>query len=129
MAALPRVHHENFDMRLLLLLLPALALILLGAHFFRAAEWPLVVASAVLLALLVPLAVWPRGWLLRLLQAALLLGSAEWLWTALLLMQQRLALGQPWLRMALILAAVAAFTAVAALLLPAATRRRTPTRA
>ena len=98
------------DMRALLLL-PALALSLLGAHFYRASAWPLVLACVVLVVLLAR----PRAWVARLVQWALVLGAAEWLWTAFLLWQQRLALGQPWLRMSLILGAVAVFTAAAAL--------------
>ena len=94
-----------------LLLLPALALSLLGAHFYRAAAWPLVGLCVVLAVLLA----WPRAWVARLVQAALVLGALEWLWTALWLVQQRLALGQPWLRLALILGAVAVFTAASAL--------------
>ncbi|MDP1646729.1 MAG: hypothetical protein Q8M01_00795 [Rubrivivax sp.] len=102
-----------------LLLLPALALSLLGAHFYRASAWPLVLACGVLVVLLAR----PRLWVARLVQTALVLGSAEWLWTALLLVQQRLALGQPWLRMALILGAVAAFTAASALVFRSAALR------
>ena len=64
-----------------------------------------------------------RGWLHRLrftlarrtLQLGLLLGTAEWLWSAFSLVQQRLALGQPWKRLALILLAVALGTAASAL--------------
>jgi len=95
------------------LLLPALALCLLGAHFYRASAWPLVLACGVLVVLLA----WPRVWTVRLVQTALVLGAAEWLWTAYLLVQQRLALGLPWQRMALILAVVAVFTAASALVL------------
>ena len=102
-----------------LLLLPALALSLLGAHFYRASAWPLVLACGVVVVLLA----WPRRWVARLVQVALLLGAAEWLWTAYLLVQQRLALGQPWQRMALILCAVAAFTAASALVFRSAALR------
>lgn len=98
-------------MRVLLLLLPALALILLGVHFYRAAAWPLVLLCLVLVALLA----WPRAWVARLVQGALMLGAVEWLWTAFLLVQQRQALGQPWLRMSLILGVVVLFTAGSAL--------------
>lgn len=94
-----------------LLLAPALALLLLAAHFYRAAAWPGVLAALALLALLGL----RRTWVPRVLQLALLAGAAEWMWTAALLAQQRLALGQPWLRMALILGAVALLTLAAAL--------------
>jgi hypothetical protein len=94
-----------------LVLLPALALGLLGAHFYREAAWPLVGLCVGLVVLLA----WPRAWVARLVQAALALGALEWLWTAGWLVQQRLALGQPWLRLALVLGAVAVFTVASAL--------------
>jgi hypothetical protein len=91
-----------------LLALPALALLLLGAHWLRSGTTPGVVACVLGLGLL---ALAPtRGWARGLLQAGLALGAAEWAWTAWLLVQQRQALGQPWLRMALILALVTALT-------------------
>lgn len=93
------------------LLAPLLALVLLAAHFYRAAAWPWLLATLALL----PLLALRRAWVPRVLQGALLAGAAEWLWTAALLAQQRLSLGQPWLRMALILAAVALLTLGAAL--------------
>lgn len=106
-----------------LLLLPALALTLLGAHFYRAAAWPLVGLCVVLLLLLVVQLARPRAGSARLVQVALVLGALEWLWTAFLLVQQRLALGQPWLRLALILGAVAVFTAASALVFRSAALR------
>ena len=115
-AAAPDLH--QLDMRAVVLL-PALALGLLGAHFYRASAWPLVLACGVLVVLLA----WPRVWAARLVQAALLLGAAEWLWTAYLLVQQRLALGLPWQRMALILGAVTVFTAASALVFRSAALR------
>lgn len=97
-----------------LLILPTLALALLGAHFYRAGTWP---AVGVCVALVILLLLWRRPWVPRLLQAGLALGTLEWLWTTVLLAQQRLALGQPWQRMAMILLAVAVFTAASALVL------------
>lgn len=94
-----------------LLILPTLALALLGAHFYRAGTWPAVLACVGLVAVMV---LWRRPWVPRLLQAGLALGTLEWLWTTFVLAQQRLALGQPWLRMTLILLAVTVFTAVSA---------------
>ncbi len=101
----------NRPTRTWLLLAPTLALLLLAAHFYRAAEWPWVLASLALL----PLMALRRAWVPRLLQLALLVGAAEWVWTAAVLAQQRLALGQPWVRMACILGAVALLTLAAAL--------------
>jgi hypothetical protein len=90
---------------LALLGLPALALALLAAHFWRGGETLGVAACAAGLALL--LAAPSKPWARRLLQWGLFAGTFEWAWTALLLVQQRQALGQPWQRMALILALVA----------------------
>lgn len=91
--------------------IPALlALLLLGAHFLRFGRLALV---ALCLLLLGPLFV-PRRWAQRLVSAALALGSLVWLWTLGEDVQQRLAFGMPWLRLAAILGAVALFTAWAA---------------
>lgn len=94
--------------------LTVIALLLLAAHFWRAGEWwgvGLSLAGLVLLPIGQP-------WARRLLQALLLAGMLEWLWTGALIAQERVALGMPWGRMALILGAVACLTGAAALLLP-----------
>ena len=54
---------------------------------------------------------------------ALVLGALEWLWTAWWLVQQRLALGQPWLRLAFILGLVAVLTVASALVFRSAALR------
>ena len=99
-----------------LIALPALALLLLGAHYLRSGTLPGLAACAFGLVLLglAPSRRWARG----LLQVGLAAGAVEWIWTALLLVQQRQALGQPWLRMALILALVAALTLAGIATLP-----------
>jgi hypothetical protein len=97
-------------MHVVWLLAPGLALTLLGAHFWRAGAWPLVALSAAFLMLLAL----PRSGVVRVVQAALVLGALEWLRTACGFVQARLALGQPWMRLAIILGAVALFTAAAA---------------
>jgi hypothetical protein len=107
-------------MTILLLLAPVLSLAVLTAHFYRAGTWWLALASAVLKTLLAL----PRAWVARLVQACLLAGGVEWLWTTFILVQQRLALGQPWVRLAVILAAVALATAASALVFRAARLRR-----
>ena len=94
-----------------LLAFPALAFVLLGAHFYRASAWLGLVACVLLLLLLA----WRRPWVPRMLQLGLLLGAVEWLWSGAWLVQQRLALGQPWKRLALILLVVALCTAASAL--------------
>jgi hypothetical protein len=102
-----------------LLLLPALALLLLGAHFFRAALVPLTVVCHGLIALLFVRARWAR----LVLQVALALGTLEWLRTAWEFASARAALGQPYTRLLVILGGVALLTALAALLLQTRTAR------
>lgn len=102
-----------------LLLLPALTLLLLGAHFFRAALVPLTVVCLGLIALLFVRARW--AWLA--LQAALALGTIEWLRTAWDFASVRAAMGQPYTRLLVILGSVALVTALAALALRTRTAR------
>ena len=92
------------------LILPLLALLLLAGHFYRA-DWllPAALSAALTLLLLVP-----RPWAARTLQVALLLGAVEWLRTLAAFAAMRVAVGQPYLRLVLILGAVAAFTLLAA---------------
>jgi hypothetical protein len=97
---------------------PFVALLLLGAHFYRAG-WTWLAAAAVALTLLLAV---PRPWAARTVQAALVLGAVEWLRTLATLVALRLAMGQPWLRLAVIVGAVAALTLVAAWLI----QRRAP---
>lgn len=97
--------------------------LLMAAHLFRGQHYALV-----LLSLLMPLLLLiPRRWIARAIQLGLLISAAEWVRTAAKLMQERTASGQPYLRMALILGAVALFTLGAALIfqLPAMRRRYT----
>jgi hypothetical protein len=97
---------------LLLHLAPVvLAVLLLGAHFYRAgALWLAALAVAALALLFVrrPLAA-------RALQAGLVAGAIEWVRTLATLAAERVSFGQPYARMALILGAVALVTALAAL--------------
>ncbi len=90
--------------------LPVLALLLLAAHFFRAALFPLAALSFASIALLFV----RQRWAARVLRVALLLGALEWLRTAWSLASDRAASGRPYLRMLAILGAVAAVTLAAA---------------
>jgi hypothetical protein len=99
-------------LRILRFMLPALALVLLAAHFFRGGLISLAAFSLGLVALLFV----QRSWAHRALQAALALGALEWLRTAWSLAAQRAAAGEPYGRLLLILGAVAAITVVAAVL-------------
>ena len=93
-----------------LLLLPALALVLLAAHFLHAGLW----LPATLALLLIGLLAVPRPWAARVLQLVLALATVEWLLTAVVRAQMRMAHDEPYLRLAVILGAVAIFTAIAA---------------
>jgi hypothetical protein len=97
-------------------LLPALALLLLGAHFFRAGLVPVTVVCVGMIALLFVRAPWAA----RTLQVALALGTVEWLRTAWVVASARAAVGEPYARLLLILGGVALVTALAALVLRAA---------
>jgi hypothetical protein len=90
--------------------LPALALLLLAAHFYRAGALLLAAVSFGCVALLFV----SRPVAARALQGILVLGTLEWLRTAWVLAQHRIDAGLPYLRMVAILAVVAAVTAVAA---------------
>lgn len=92
------------------LFLPVLACVVLAAHFYRAQLLPLALLSAMLPLLLAV----PRAWAVRVLQVALVLGALEWLRTLAEFSAIRIAMGQPYLRLMLILLAVAAFTAASA---------------
>ena len=104
-------HHEG--MKKVLLYLPiVLALLLLAAHFLRYGNTVIVVGIAALSGLLFV----RRAWAARIIQLVLVAGTVEWLRTLAMLVQERMALGAPYLRMAVILGLVAAVTAFAALL-------------
>jgi hypothetical protein len=98
----------------------AVALALLAAHFYRGSHWLLAVGSVTALTLLLL----RRPWARRALQLLLLLGTLEWLRTAMLIGQLRLDQGRPYLRMALILGTVAMLTGAGAWLLQRGTARR-----
>jgi hypothetical protein len=97
-----------------------LSLIVLGAHFLRDGN-SVGVAAALGLQVLLFVRAW---WVARLVQLALVLGSAEWVWTAYELVVVRMAHGQPFLRMAVILGIVAVVTLAAALSIQSATLKK-----
>jgi hypothetical protein len=109
-------------MTMFLLLLPAgLSLLVLAAHFLRSTSWlPMLLCLALLRLLWVR-----RPWATRTIQVALLLGTAEWIRTAMALAPARQALGEPWERAAAILEVVAwvTFLSAFAFELPALKRR------
>lgn len=99
-------------MRTALLAIPALALLLLAAHFFHARAG-LVAAICILL---ITLLFVPRAWAGRVVQVVLAAGAVEWVLTAWQLAHMRMQHGEPWMRLVVILGSVALLTAVAAAL-------------
>ena len=89
-----------------------LSAIVLAAHFLRGGQVVLVAISLALPFLLLVRRPW-AGWLLS---VTLGLGAIEWVLTLVDLAQLRIAAGQPWTRMAIILGTVAGITAASALL-------------
>jgi hypothetical protein len=89
-----------------------LSLLVLGAHFMRSGLG-VFVALALLLVLLLPVR---RRWVARTVQLVLVLGSLEWVRTLVQLAMWRNQHGEPFLRMVLILGAVAAVTLGSAML-------------
>lgn len=93
-------------------LLPVVfSFLLLAAHFVRAGENFYALALLILLLLLTL----KKSWVPWVIQVTLLLGAFEWLRTLMFVAQMRIEFGQPWTRMAIILAAVALFTALSGL--------------
>ena len=99
------------------------AALLLAAHFLRSGDFFVAIAC-----LLAPLLLLVRErWSLIVLQVLAYVGAGLWLITTLEILQQRLALGLPWLRLVAILGVVTLFTIVAGLLLnSAAVKNRYP---
>ena len=94
-----------------------LSFLVLAAHFLRGGSLLLVIVM-----LGAPLLLLARErWAARVLQAALLLGALEWIRTLVTLTSARLEAGEPFLRMAVILAVVAAVAVLSAIGLSRAT--------
>ncbi len=95
----------------LLLLPPILSFLLLAAHFLRSANYLAVLG----LLALIPLLALRRPWVALVARATLWLGTGVWLYTMAVFTAERLRLGEPYLRMVLILGGVALFTALSSL--------------
>ncbi len=89
-----------------------LVIVLLGAHFYRASEYGMVLCVAGILALRCSSAAWAR-WTVGLF---LLWGMLEWSASACTLAQVRMTMGTPWVRGAAILSAVAVVTGLTGLM-------------
>lgn len=96
------------------------ALLLLGAHFFRGGSIVLAAACALMPLLLLV----RRRMALRAVQFVLAAGAAVWIHTIVTLTRMRMQSGAPWLRMLLILSAVALFTCMCVWLLHTETVKR-----
>ncbi len=95
-----------------LLLLPViLSILALAAHFLRSGN---LLALVGLLALL-PLLALRRRWVASVARYTLWLGTGVWVYTAIAIAAERMPLGQPWLRAALILGGVAILTLLSSL--------------
>jgi hypothetical protein len=88
-----------------------ISFLLLSAHFYRAG---LVIPAGISIAIPMFLLI-RKSWVPRLLQILLLLGALEWLRSLILFTGLRIEIGQPWTRLAIILGAVALFTALSSL--------------
>jgi hypothetical protein len=92
------------------ILLIVLSCLVLGAHFLRFGALPLVAFC-----LFLPFLLFIRQpWAGRLVQLALVLGGLEWIRTVVVLIGERQAAGEPWVRMAAILGVVTLVTLVSA---------------
>ncbi len=119
MSVAAQYHRSDIVKSALHLTAPAIALALLAAHFLRGSALAPSAAALLALALLFV----PRPWAARAAQAALALGVVEWLRTLGALVAQRIASGEPWLRLAAILGGVALLTALSLVVFRAAAVR------
>jgi len=88
-----------------------LSLLLLAAHFYRAG---LLIVAVLCIALPFGLLL-RQTWIPRLFQVVLVLGALEWLRALYGFVTIRIAFGEPWLRLAIILVAVALLTGLSGL--------------
>ena len=86
--------------------------LILSAHFSRAGSTLLTIIF-LLLSLLLFI---KKAWLARLLQIFLIIGSIEWIRILFVYVNERQAIGEPYLRLVIILGVVAIFTGLSALI-------------
>jgi hypothetical protein len=98
-------------MNLLRLLPVIISFLLLAAHFFRPGHLvPAGISITILFLLFLR-----EAWVPLVIQIALYLAAFEWMRTMYELVQLRIEIGEPWTRLAIILGAVALFTALSGL--------------
>ena len=100
-------------------ILIALSALLLAAHFLRWGQTPLVILSLVFPLLLLI----HKRWALLTVQALTVSGAVVWLLATYQFVAYRMAVGEPWMRLVVILGTVVALTITAALLLSSASVR------
>ena len=89
-----------------------LSLLMLGAHFLReGARVHLLTCLALIVVLMIP-----RRWAAWVVQVSLLLGAVLWVHTLIVTAGERIAGGEPYVRLTIILGAVAVFTLLSALI-------------
>ena len=93
-------------------LLPVIfSLLILSAHFSRG---DLFVLS--IICLLIPFLLFiKQGWIIRTIQTLLIFGSIEWIRTLFVYVNERQAIGEPYIRLVIILGIIALFTGLSAL--------------
>lgn len=84
---------------------------LLAAHFSRSGLFPLVILSIIIPLLLF----FKKRWVPRIIQVLLIIGGAEWIRAMFGYIDLRIAIGEDWGRLAVILISVALLTACSAL--------------
>lgn len=107
-------------MTFLMLMPAALSALSLSAHFLRNQQYLLVL----LFLALIPLLAIRRFWAGRIVQIVLAAGAIVWIYTTYTIYHQRMATGEPFMRMLIILCGVAAFTLLSALLIQTPRLRR-----
>ncbi|WP_285904988.1 4Fe-4S binding protein [Pseudodesulfovibrio pelocollis] len=106
--------------RHLLMILPVVALLLLGAHSLRAGDSGMVAALVALAGLMFL----RRGWVRIVLMVVLAWGALVWVETAMNLVGFRQAVGAPWMRLMAIMTGVVVFDLLALLVVAAGPGRR-----
>lgn len=103
-----------YDRRMLLRIFPLiLSCLMMSAHFYRHFNYPLMAIS-----LLVPfLLLIKKRWALYVIQVLALAGAGVWVNTIVVIADARISYGTPWIRMAVILGAIAIFTLCSGLLM------------
>lgn len=90
-----------------------LSSLITSAHFYRHYNYPLMIVS-----ILVPLLLLiKKRWVLIVIQLFALAGAGVWIYTIVIIADERMRSGEPWIRMAVILGGVALFTLLSGLLL------------